>query len=104
MSAVRDGAGGLDEFKNVLRELLRNADVVHFDETGFRVAGSLHWVHSASTQFLTDYYADKKRGRKAMDKGEVLPSMKGIAVHDGLRALSQIRNQPRSLIVMPTSA
>jgi hypothetical protein len=36
---------GLDRF----RETLTAAEVVHFGETGFRVAGRLAWVRSASS-------------------------------------------------------
>lgn len=83
VDSVRDAASNLDEFRNHLRELLRNCDVVHFDETGARVAGKLHWVHSASTFWLTDYFVHTKRGSNAMDEGEVLSRFLGIAIHDG---------------------
>ena len=86
VGAMRHGAAGLDGFREAVREHLRGSDVVHFDETGLRVAGKLHWTHSASTEHLTDYFVHRRRGRKAIDKGEVLPSFSGVAVHDGWKA------------------
>jgi hypothetical protein len=41
--------------------------VAHFDETGFRVEGRLHWVHSASTGKYSLVVVHGKRGRVAMD-------------------------------------
>jgi transposase len=57
--------------------------VAHFDETGARVAGRLHWVHSASTSLLTLLTVHAKRGKVAMDQAGVLPGFAGVAVHDG---------------------
>lgn len=70
------------DFLAALRSALAAAELVHFDETGFRVAGRLHWVHSASTGKYSLLYVHPKRGREAMNAGGVLPVFAGIAVHD----------------------
>jgi hypothetical protein len=79
----RKAAAGLTEFDEQLRQLLRNAPVVNFDETGARIAGRLGWVHSASTGQLTRYTVDARRGVEAIDAAGVLPGFDGVAVHDG---------------------
>jgi transposase len=70
------------DFLDAMRTALAAAELVNFDETGFRVAGRLHWVHSASTSKYSLLYVHPKRGRAAMDDGGVLPVFNGIAVHD----------------------
>jgi transposase len=65
-----------------IQKALIEAPVAHFDETGFRVAGKLAWVHSASWGKYALITVHDKRGREAMDAAGVLPSFGGIAVHD----------------------
>jgi transposase len=67
---------------DAVRAAVTAADVAHFDETGFRAAGKLAWVHSASTGKYALITVHAKRGRDAMDAAGVLPSFAGIAVHD----------------------
>jgi transposase len=80
---VAEAAEGLGGFVDRVREQLAGAEVAHFDETGARVAGRLHWVHSASTPLLSLFTVHAKRGVVAMDAAGVLPGFDGVAVHDG---------------------
>ena len=72
----------LGEFRAAVREQIAAADVAGFDETGFRVAGSLVWVHCAQTEKYSLITVHPRRGREAMDAAGVLPAFGGIAVHD----------------------
>ena len=58
------------------------SEVAHFDETGFRVAGKLAWVHSASSGKYVLVTVHARRGKEGMDAAGVLPAFAGIAVHD----------------------
>ena len=72
----------LEPVEASIRDLATKAEVAGFDETGLRAVGSLHWLHTVSTKFLTWYYAHKRRGREAMDAANILPDFRGRAVHD----------------------
>jgi transposase len=52
------------------------AKVRHLDETGFRIAGSLQWLHTTSSLTFTFYRADQKRGAIPEDL------QGGVVVHD----------------------
>jgi transposase len=58
-----------------ISEIVKKAPVKNMDETGFRVAGALVWLHVAATSLLTFYRLGPQRG--AMLAGTV-----GIIVHD----------------------
>jgi transposase len=80
---VQEGGGRLGFFSDVVRDLLKEAPAVHFDETGARVTGRLHWVHVASTALVTLIECHERRGTVAMDAMGVIAKMTGVAVHDG---------------------
>lgn len=56
-------------------EQVKQAAVKHLDETGYRIAGVLQWLHVASTWLLTCYRTSRKRGA-------MLAGVRGIIVHD----------------------
>lgn len=57
--------------------------VVHFDETGLRVAGKLYWLPTASTPNDTHLFVHEKRGQEALKSApSVLKDFTGTAVHD----------------------
>ena len=44
--------------------------------------GRLQWLHVASTEKLTHYHVDDKRGHVGMRAGGILPRFTGVALHD----------------------
>jgi transposase len=75
-------AGAMVPAISAVRDALASAGVAHFDETGFRVAGRLAWVHSASSGKYVLVTVHAKRGKGGMDAAGVLPAFGGIACHD----------------------
>jgi transposase len=82
LSMAERAAGRLDGFLARACAEIAAAPVAHFDETGFRVEGRLHWVHSASTGTWSLITVHRKRGVEAMKVAGVLPDFRGVAVHD----------------------
>jgi transposase len=79
----RNCADRLEEVVGSIKENIVASPIVHFDETGMRIEGKLHWLHVSSTDELTYYMPHKKRGNKATDEIGILPHFRGKAVHDG---------------------
>jgi transposase len=61
---------------------IAGSEVAGFDQTGLRVAGTLHWVHCARTGKYTLITCHPKRGTKGIDDAGVLGRFRGVAVHD----------------------
>src|SRR5690606_17186554 len=70
------------DFLQWLRRKLLAEKLLHVDETGLRVDGRLHWVHSVSSGKYSLVYVHPKRGTKGIDAGGVIPSYTGTLVHD----------------------
>jgi transposase len=81
----------------LIADAISGADVAHFDETGARVDGRLHWVHVACTDDLAHFDVHTKRGSVAMDDIGILPEFRGVAMHDGLASYRQFDKATHAL-------
>lgn len=82
LKASEDLCASIAPSSEAVQQRLRDAAVVHLDESGLRVRGKLYWLHVASTERLTSYEVHAKRGHEAMDAAGILDAFTGIAVHD----------------------
>jgi transposase len=73
-----------------IEEQVKHAGVKHLDETGYRIAGVLQWLHVASTGLLTCYRTSRKRGA-------MLVGLCGIIVHDFWRPYLRIAGVTHAL-------
>lgn len=65
-----------------IKEKVKQLPLLHCDETGLRVEGSLHWMHCCCDEHWTYLFVHKNRGKKAMEEMAVLPEYTGILETD----------------------
>lgn len=83
IAATEKCAEVLQEVEADLKAAILQSPVAHFDETGTRCAGKLHWVHVACTYLVTYLYVHPKRGGEAFTTpASVFKDYTGYAVHD----------------------
>lgn len=90
-AAVGAAHSALCGFEARVAELIAQAPIAHADETGLRVAGSLHWLHVVSTKSLTWYGVHKKRGSEAIKHFALLPRFAGRLIHDCWSAYFELK-------------
>jgi transposase len=74
----------LEKTEQDIKEALLEAEVAHFDETGMRVEGKLHWFHTVCNVLFCYIFVHTNRGQIALEsKSSLLPDFTGWAVHDG---------------------
>ena len=88
VAAAHDALAG---FEAKVADLIAQAPIAHPDETGLRVAGSLHWLHVVGTKTLTWYGVHKKRGSQAIEHFALLPRFAGRLIHDCLSAYFDLK-------------
>lgn len=73
----------LEPMEQEIKEKIKSSAVAHSDETGVRVEGKLHWLHTTSTQCYTYFYVHLKRGSGAItDACSIIADYTGTLVHD----------------------
>ena len=72
----------LQETESLIAEEILESPVANADETGMRVEGSNHWLHSVGTEKATVYGIHKSRGKEALEAIGILPRYTGTLVHD----------------------
>lgn len=72
----------LNDTASLIATQLHISEVLHADESGFRVASKLHWLHIAASATHTSYSVHAKRGIEGIEAHGILPNRLGILIHD----------------------
>jgi transposase len=84
-SAVERMYKELEEEEQIIHQQVLASQVAHSDETGGRIAGSLHWIHGFSSLLHTLYVVSKQRGGETINGPDShLATYSGRLIHDCL--------------------
>lgn len=72
----------LEQTEEIIKRELIQSPVINNDETGIRCEGKTRWIHNTSTDKLTHYSIQSKRGNQGIDAIGILPQYKGTSIHD----------------------
>jgi transposase len=78
----QEAFGLLAPFESIVNRQLRVQPLLHVDETGINVNGSLVWLHSASNDRWTLFFPHANRGGEAMKAMGILEHFHGTLCHD----------------------
>ena len=78
----REAFEKLAEFSDISQQVLSSATRLHVDETGININGKGHWLHCASNDLWTDFFAHEKRGSEAVNSRGIVPYFEGVLCHD----------------------
>jgi transposase/uncharacterized coiled-coil protein SlyX len=81
---IQSCSQSLLQAEQTIREHLLQSDMLHADETGWRVEGKQQWMHTVSNQQWTLLKIHENRGLKAVMENNLLPRYKGRLMHDSL--------------------
>ena len=108
VNLVRHGAERLVGVEHEIKAALRQAPVLHHDETGLRVVGAegarLEWTHVTCTPTLTHYARHAARGATALEAIGILPGYEGSECARRLDELSPLSDRASRALQRPPSA
>jgi transposase len=87
-NSVSEASKALSPIANKIEQALATSELLHVDETGARIAGTLNWLHVISHKTLTHYQMSPHRGRKGYVPW--LETFEGKLVHDFYSAYQQL--------------
>ena len=64
-----------ESYQDIIEENIRESELAHHDETGFRALGKLHWILTSGNELWSKYWISKKRG-------EVMKGLTNFMVRD----------------------
>ena len=79
--STQQAAEVLADSQQEAAQALIESEVVNFDETSLFENKKCHWLHSASTKFMTFCLIHDKRGKEGRDAAGIPPEFENIAVH-----------------------
>jgi transposase len=87
----------LEGFERQVKEDLGKSEIVHADETGLKINGKNHWLHTLCNERYTFLGIHARRGYAALEELGVLETYCGRLVHDCWPAYFLLKNCDHSL-------
>lgn len=94
---IRKAHQQLASFEANSKQHLQQVAVLHNDETSIACSGKKLWLHVSTTDEVTHYGIDEKRGKAATDRINILPEFTGVSVHDGWKPYFQYKQCQHAL-------